>query len=109
MRSTAGPESTPWLAQAMTSTAPPSSTRAWAAPQREPAVSTMSSKRMTFLPRTSPMMFMTSEELAFWRRLSTMARPMPSFWAKARARATLPTSGETTITSSSLPLKRSWR
>ena len=49
---------------------------------------------------TSPMMFMTSEELAFWRRLSTMARGTPSFWAKARARATEPTSGETTITSS---------
>ena len=43
------------------------------------------------------MMFMTSEELAFWRRLSTMAMFMPSFWAKARARATEPTSGETTM------------
>ena len=46
------------------------------------------------------MMFMTSEELAFCRRLSTMARGIPSFWAKARARATEPTSGETTMVSS---------
>ena len=53
------------------------------------------------------MMFMTSEELAFCRRLSTMARGMSSFCAKARARATLPTSGETTM-KSSLP-RPSWR
>ena len=83
--------------------APPISTRALAAPQREPAVSTMSSSRMTRLPFTSPMMFMTSEELAFWRRLSTMAMGMSSFWAKARARATEPTSGETTMVFSSSP------
>ena len=37
---------------------------------------------------------------AFWRRLSTMARFMCSFWAKVRARATEPTSGETTTMSS---------
>ena len=46
------------------------------------------------------MMFMTSELLAFSRRLSTMARPRPIFMAKERARATLPTSGETTTMSS---------
>ena len=46
------------------------------------------------------MMFITSEELAFCRRLSTMAKGMFSFWAKARARATEPTSGETTMVSS---------
>ena len=46
------------------------------------------------------MTFMTSHWLAFWRRLSTMARFMCSFWAKARARATEPTSGETTTMSS---------
>lgn len=44
----------------------------------------MSSSNMTFLPRTSPIIFMTSEEFAFWRRLSTMARGMSSFCAKAR-------------------------
>jgi len=56
------------------------------------------------------MIFMTSEELAFWRRLSTMARGIFSFWAKARARATLPTSGETTMVSSwqSANLARKW-
>ena len=80
--------------------APPISTRASAAWQRLPAVSTMSSSSITFLPETSPMMFMTSEELAFCRRLSTMARGMSSFCAKVRARATLPTSGETTMKSS---------
>ena len=99
MRWMAGPERTPWEAQAVTDLAPPTSTRALAAPQREPPVSTMSSRRMTRLSRTSPMMFMTSEELAFWRRLSTMASGISSFWAKARARATEPTSGETTMTS----------
>ena len=57
----------------------------------------MSSKRMQSLSRTSPMTFMTSQLLAFCRRLSTMARFMCSFWAKARARDTEPTSGETTI------------
>ena len=37
---------------------------------------------------TSPMMFMTSQKLAFWRRLSTMARPICSFGRKSsRARA----------------------
>ena len=34
-------------------------------------MSTMSSSSMTRLPFTSPMIFMTSEMLAFWRRLST--------------------------------------
>ena len=100
MRSTAGPESTPWDAQAYTSFAPPTSTMALAAPHRLPAVSTMSSSSRQVLPSTLPMMFMTSELLAFSRRLSTMARPRPIFMAKERARATLPTSGETTTMSS---------
>lgn len=43
------------------------------------------------------MMEETSEELGLGRRLSTMAMLMPSFWAKDRARATEPTSGETTM------------
>ena len=55
---------------------------------------------MHSLPSTSPMTFMTSHWLAFWRRLSTMARFMCSFWANVRARATEPTSGETTTMSS---------
>ena len=42
-----------------------------------PAVSIMSSTRMTFLPSTLPMMFITSQTLAFWRRLSTIARLHP--------------------------------
>ena len=100
IRSMAGPESTPWEAQAYTLLAPPTSTTALAALHRLPAVSTMSSKRMQSLPFTSPITFMTSHWLAFCRRLSTMARFICSFWAKVRARATLPTSGETTIISS---------
>ena len=100
MRSMAGPERTPWLAQAWTDLAWPTSMTALAALQREPPVSTISSKRMQSLPSTSPMMFMTSHWLAFWRRLSTMARFIWSFWAKVRARATEPTSGETTTMSS---------
>ena len=57
---------------------------------------------MVSLPATSPITFMTSHWLAFWRRLSTMASCICSFCAKARARATEPTSGETTIISSHL-------
>ena len=49
------------------------------------------------------------EELAFWRRLSTMAMGMPIFWAKARTRATLPTSGETTMVSSYTSANFSWK
>ena len=100
MRSRAGPDSTPCEAQAYTSVAPPISTIALAALQREPAVSTISSNRMHFLPRTSPMTFMTSQQFAFSRRLSTMASPMPILLANVRLRATEPTSGETTTISS---------
>ncbi|EXI76561.1 MAG: hypothetical protein AW07_00510 [Candidatus Accumulibacter sp. SK-11] len=48
-------------------------------------------------PSTSPMMFITSETLAFGRRLSMIARSHSRRFASARARTTPPTSGETTI------------
>jgi hypothetical protein len=51
-------------------------------------------------PFTSPMTFITSETLAFGRRLSMIARSDSSRFASARARTTPPTSGETTIRSS---------
>ena len=50
------------------------------------------------------MMFITSETLAFWRRLSMMASSQSSRLASARARTTPPTSGETTMVFSSLRL-----
>ncbi len=43
------------------------------------------------------MMFITSDSPARSRRLSTMARSVPSRLARARARTTPPTSGDTTI------------
>ena len=46
------------------------------------------------------MTFMTSQQFAFSRRLSTMASPMPILLANVRLRATEPTSGETTTISS---------
>ena len=48
-------------------------------------------------PSTSPMMFITSDTLAFGRRLSMIARSESSRLAIARARTTPPTSGDTTI------------
>ena len=72
---------------------------------REPAVSTISSTRMHFLPLTLPMTFMTSDtDCAFGRRLSTMASVHVELrWQTCALRATEPTSGETT-TMSSVPM-----
>ena len=65
-----------------------------------PAVSIMSSTSTATLPSTSPMRFITSLTLCALRRLSTMARGASfSFFAKARALATPPTSGDTTTRS----------
>ena len=75
---------------------------------RVPAVSIMSSTRMTFLPSTLPMMVITSQTLAFWRRLSTIARLHPMRAAKLRARVTEPRSGETTTYSSLFSPTRSF-
>ena len=62
-----------------------------------PAVSIMSSTRTATLSFTSPIRFMTSLMLCALRRLSTIASGASfSFFANARARATPPTSGETT-------------
>ena len=57
------------------------------------AVSTMSSMITQVRPSTSPMMFITSETLAFGRRLSMIARSESRRLAIARARTTPPTSG----------------
>src|ERR1700761_9743795 len=62
-----------------------------------PPESTISSIRTQGRPSTSPMMFITSDSPARSRRLSTMARSVPSRRARARARTTPPTSGDTTI------------
>eukprot|EP00982_Pelagococcus_subviridis_P007795 30735-Pelagococcus_subviridis.AAC.1 len=60
----------------------------------------MSSTMTTTLPSTSPMRFITSALLWPVRRLSMMARgASQSFLAKALARGTPPTSGETTTRS----------
>jgi hypothetical protein len=60
----------------------------------------MSSTSTATLPRTSPIRFITSLTLCADRRLSTMASGASfSFLAKARARATPPTSGDTTTRS----------
>ena len=64
------------------------------------AESIISSTRMTRLPRTSPMMFITSETLAFWRRLSMMARGQPRRAANFLARGDRAEVGETTTNSS---------
>ncbi|MOA53813.1 hypothetical protein D3C78_1773270 [compost metagenome] len=71
-----------------------SAVAAW---HRVPAVSTMSSTRMQVRPSTSPMMCITSDWLAFGRRLSMIARSTPRLLATARARTTPPMSGETII------------
>ena len=65
-----------------------------------PAVSIMSSSITQTLPSTSPITFMTSASLCDCRRLSMIASGASfSFFANARARATPPTSGDTTTRS----------
>src|SRR5277367_157526 len=77
----------------------PSFFSACAAMQSVPAVSTMSSTSTQVLPFTSPMMFITFDSFGRGRRLSMIARSASSRrFAKARARTTPPTSGDTTIT-----------
>ena len=76
----------------------PSAFSAAAAWHSVPAVSTMSSTSTQILPSTSPMMFITLDSLGRGRRLSMIARSASSSrWARARARTTPPTSGETTM------------
>mmetsp|Transcript_39461 Transcript_39461/g.85895 ORF Transcript_39461/g.85895 Transcript_39461/m.85895 type:complete len:261 (-) Transcript_39461:1065-1847(-) len=95
-RSTAGGLNTAWVAHAITALAP-FSLRRRAPPVRVPAVSIMSSIIIAILPSTSPIRFITSASLWACRRLSMMARGASlSFLAKARARPTPPTSGDTT-------------
>src|SRR5437588_557220 len=78
----------------------PSSFSTCAAFTSVPAVSTMSSMMTQVRPFTSPITFITSETLAFGRRLSMIARSDSRRFASARARTTPPTSGETTSRSS---------
>mmetsp|Transcript_32914 Transcript_32914/g.78104 ORF Transcript_32914/g.78104 Transcript_32914/m.78104 type:complete len:208 (+) Transcript_32914:84-707(+) len=98
-RSTAGGLNTAWVLHAYTSRAP-SWWRTLAALVIVPAVSIMSSTSTATFPRTSPMRFITSLTLCADRRLSTIASGASlSFLANALARATPPTSGETTTRS----------
>ena len=93
MRSIAGPERTACVAQAVTSFAP-FSMMAAAALQGYRRYRSYRSTRITFFPSTLPMIFITSQTLAFWRRLSTIARLHPMRAAKLRARVTEPRSGK---------------
>ena len=108
-RSIAGPDKTPWVAQAITSVAPPLSIKACALLHNVPAVSTISSIKITFFPRTSPIMFITSDTFAFWRRLSTIAKGQPNLVANVLARVTEPRSGDTATYSSTLSPMRSFK
>src|SRR5262245_48518552 len=96
IRLTAGPESTPCVAQADTLAAP--FARSASAPfTNVPPVSMRSSTSTQFLPSTSPTTFITSATFASSRRLSMIARGEFNRFAKARARSTPPASGETTV------------
>ena len=70
--STAGSDKIACVAQAYTSVAP-FSFSAYAALQIVPAVSIISSISMAFFPATSPIMFITSDTLAFALLLSIIA------------------------------------
>lgn len=92
--SIAGPLRTPCVQQASTSIAP-LSISALAAFVMVPAVSIISSSRITFLPLMSPMIFITSLTFAFGLRLSIIAIGIFSFSANFLTLVTLPRSGET--------------
>ena len=64
-----------------------------------PAVSIMSSMMTQLRDSMSPITCITSDTLARGRRLSMMASSQPSCLARARARTTPPTSGDTTTRS----------
>ncbi len=96
IRSEAGPDNTGWVQAQCTSLAP-APMSASVASRSVPAVSTISSTMKATLSLTSPMMCMALATLASSRRLSMMARGVPSRLAKARARSTPPASGEMTI------------
>ncbi len=98
IRSTAGPDKTPWVIYECTSEAP-FSINSSAALHKVPAVSQMSSTMMHFFPETLPITVISAISPAFSRRLSTMAKGASIRFASSRARATPPTSGETTIIS----------
>ena len=98
-RSRAGGENTGWVAQAITRLAPRlrSKRAPWVI---VPPVSIMSSINTAVLPATSPITVRLSATLWPERRLSMIARGASCIClAKARARATPPTSGDTTTTS----------
>ena len=99
-RSTAGPDSTAWVAAAMTDFAPRaiSASAAW---QIVPAVSIMSSTSRQTLPSTSPTTSCTATVLATLgsRRLWMMASGVFSLSVHRSASRTRPASGETTVMS----------
>ena len=91
--SSAGSEKTPWVTYAEADFAP-ADINASAALVSVPAVSTISSMRIQSLFFTSPIIFYTSETLAFSLLLSTIAKFMSSLLAIYLALTTPPTSGE---------------
>src|SRR5690606_4671121 len=97
-RSTAGPDSTPCVATAITLAAP-CSNKASAAFTMVPAVSIMSSTRTQVRPRTSPTTSWprTSCATSGSRRLWTIASGVPSRSAHRSAVRTRPESGDTTV------------
>ena len=99
IRSLAGSVNTAWVTAAITDLAPNSS-NALAPSTREPAVSTISSTMIQFLPFTSPMRFITLATPGSGRFFSMIAIGAPMRSAKSRALVTPPRSGDTTITSS---------
>ena len=97
-RSTAGPESTPWVAATMTSFAPESRST-WTALAMVPPVSIMSSTRTQERPSTSPTTRLATDSLGrvTSRVLWTKASGVPPSWLAQRSATRMrPASGETT-------------
>ena len=99
IRSLAGSVNTACVTAAVTDLAPNSS-NALAPSTKDPAVSTISSIIIQFLPATSPMRFITLATPGSGRFFSMIAIGAPMRSAKSRALVTPPRSGDTTITSS---------
>ncbi len=105
MRSTAGSDRTPWVAQAYISVTP-SRSRARTISMSVPPVSISSSTMIARLPRTSPMTFMSSARSRLpTRRFSMIASGASSSSANVRARLAKPRSVTTTQSSSCMLMK----
>lgn len=100
MRSMAGPESTPWDAQANTSFAPPTSTMAFA------AAAQAAGRVDHVIEQQAGLALDVADDVHDLGAVGLLAalvhdgQTQAIFMANERARATLPTSGETTTRSS---------